>query len=241
MIDIKTLMAQTPATLRSGWERLSGTQQLMTRGLMLFGLLLAVGALVGGWAPNAIASDEASTYTGTAVASEFGRLRASLDTKSGELALARLRLNRAEALLRYSARYRVPADLATLVYDVALGEGLDPELAFRLVNIESAFEVRAKSRANAYGLAQVQLATAHFYQPGITVEQLYEPERNLRIGFRYLRDLLATYGDVKLALLAYNRGPARVRALMEQGQDPDNGYPTSLMEGYPGGVGEGRF
>jgi len=149
--------------------------------------------------------------------------------------LVRLRLARAHALLTYSTRYRIPADLAELVFDVAVQEGLEPELAFRLVNLESAFNPRAKSHANAYGLAQVQLGTAKFYKRDITAEELYEPELNLRIGFRYLRDLLENYDDIKLALLAYNRGPSRLKTLIEEGVNPDNGYPSTLMEGYPGG------
>ncbi len=67
------------------------------------------------------------------------------------------------------------------------------------------------------------------------MERLFEPERNLRIGFRFLRDLLETYGDVSIALLAYNRGPSRVKDLIDAGRDPDNGYPSVLMEGYTGG------
>jgi soluble lytic murein transglycosylase-like protein len=214
-------------------RRLSGTQQLMFRGILLVGALVVLGTVVGGFAPSAIASGDSSTYTGTAVLSEFMRLRNSLDNTSGELELARLKLARAEDLLTYSARYRIPADLAALIYDVALSEGLEPELGFRLVNVESQFNVRAKSHANAYGLAQVQVATARFYEPDVTVERLLEPERNLRIGFRYLRDLVDTYGDVKLSLLAYNRGPMRVRTLLAEGRDPANGYASTLMEGYP--------
>lgn len=222
------------AALLSAWSRLSQTQRLSLRGAAIFGAVLIVAVLIGGWAPRAIANDD-TAYTGTAVLSEFRRLRASLDTATGELELVRLQLARAKALLKYSTRYRIPADLAELVFDVAVQEGLDPELAFRLVNLESGFDPRAKSDANAYGLAQVQLATARFYKADITADQLYEPELNLRIGFRYLRDLLDTYGDIKLALLAYNRGPMRVNTLMQEGLDPDNGYPSTLMEGYRGG------
>jgi soluble lytic murein transglycosylase-like protein len=206
----------------------------MMRGGGMFASLTLFATAVGGWAPAVLASDDTDAYTGTAVWSEFQRLRATLDTASGQLELVRLKLDRAEALLAYSARYRIPADLTALVYDVALREGIDPELAFRMVNLESGFNTRAKSRANAYGLAQVQVATARFYEPQITVEQLYEPGLNLEIGFRYLRDLLETYGDVRLALLAYNRGPSRINSLIQDGQDPDNGYPATVMEGYTG-------
>jgi soluble lytic murein transglycosylase-like protein len=234
MIDIKRISAEALAALRRGWNRLSATQKLMMRGGSLFAALMLFATMMGGWAPSALASDQTDAYTGTAVVSEFARLRASLDTTNGQLAVVRIKLERAEALIKYSSRYRIPADLSALVYDVALREGIDPELGFRLVNLESGFNARAKSRAYAYGLAQVQVATARFYEPQITVEQLYEPEMNLEIGFRYLRDLLETYGDVRLALLAYNRGPSRINTLMQQGEDPDNGYPGVVMEGYQG-------
>ncbi len=221
---------------RPSWDLLPATQRLMLRGLGLFASIVGLGAVVGFLAPHAVALDESDAYTGTAVLSEFRRLRATLDTTTSELELVKLKLARAEALLGYSTRYRIPGDLAALVFDIAVREGLEPELAFRLVNIESRFNTRAKSHANAYGLAQVQVATARFYEPDITEERLYEPELNLQIGFRYLRDLIDTYaGDIKMALLAYNRGPTRVKNLMEQGHNPDNGYPSALMEGYSGG------
>ncbi len=37
---------------------------------------------------------------------------------------------------------------------------------------------------------------------------------------------------MRLALLAYNRGPARVQELLDAGQDPQNGYATRIMRGY---------
>jgi soluble lytic murein transglycosylase-like protein len=236
MQSVKHINERLGTAVEQSWDRLPATKRLMIRGLGLFASVVGLGAVVGFLAPRAAAMADSDRYSGTAVLSEFHRLRASLDTTTGELELVKLKLARAEALLGYSTRYRIPADLAALVFDIAKREGVDPELAFRLINIESRFNTRAKSNAGAYGLAQVQVATAKFYDPDITAERLYEPELNLQIGFRYLRDLIETYaGDIKLALLAYNRGPTRVKTLMEQGHNPDNGYPSALMEGYPGG------
>ncbi len=235
MIHLKLIVQHIAAAVVETWDRLSATQRLTLRGVGLLGAVLAVGALAGAQAPRALASsDDDEAYTGTAVQSQFRHLRVSLDITEGELEIARLQLQRAEAVLHYSTRYQIPADMAELVYDVALSEGIDPELAFRLVRLESAFEPRARSHANALGLAQVQPATARFYAPTITPEQLYDPETNLRIGLRYLRDLLEAYGDAKLALLAYNRGPGRVKELMDAGQDPGNGYASRILEGYEG-------
>jgi soluble lytic murein transglycosylase-like protein len=66
----------------------------------------------------------------------------------------------------------------------------------------------------------------------LTVQQLYDRDTNLRLGFRYLRDLLDRYGaNLRLALLAYNRGPGRVEELLGAGKDPQNGYATRVMKG----------
>ncbi len=202
----------------------------MLRGLaMLVASLLLVSTVR---ALSARGDDRApgGAYTGTAIVNELSSLRNSLDRTSGELELMQLELERARALLDYSSRYQVPSDLVALIYDTALREGLDPGLAFRLVKVESDFNVRARSTAAAIGLAQVQLRTARFYHPGVTLERLFDPATNLRVGFRYLHDLLGTYqGNLRLALLAYNRGPAKVNQLLEGGREPGNGYATSVL------------
>lgn len=214
---------------------LSATQQLTLRGVGILAVVLAVGFAVGLQAPRAVAWDEAGgAYTGTAARSQFNSLRQSLNSTAGELELLRLKLGRAESLLEYSARYQITSDLADLIYGTALREGIDPDLAFRMVKVESDFTRGATSAAGALGLVQVQLATAKFYDANITTEELYDPATNLAIGFRYIRDLIEVYGDVKLALLAYNRGPSRIKKLLDEGHDPQNGYASLIMEGYAG-------
>ena len=41
--------------------------------------------------------------------------------------------------------------------------------------------------------------------------------------------------DLHLALVAYNRGPARVAALIAKGEDPRNGYSESVLRGIKRG------
>lgn len=216
---------------------LSATQALMLRGIGVFVAVLLIVTTVRGLAARPGTEAAGTDYTGTAVIRELSDLRRSLDRTSGELEVLQLELARSKALIDLSARYQVPADLAGLIYDTALREGLAPELAFRLVKVESNFDRRAKSKPGAIGLAQVMVNTARFYQPGITAERLYHPATNLTIGFRYLHDLLGTYqGNLRLALLAYNRGPAKVNQLLGIGEDPGNGYATSVMRGYQTGT-----
>jgi soluble lytic murein transglycosylase-like protein len=144
-------------------------------------------------------------------------------------------LQRTHHLFTYSRRYRISSDLAEAIYDAATDAGIDPALAFPLVRLESRFKERATSKVGAIGLTQLMLPTARFYRPGVTREELYDRDLNLRIGFSYLRDLIRQYkGNVQLALLVYNRGPTAVSLDRELGIDPSNGYDKIVMRGYRG-------
>jgi len=208
------------------------TQRLVWQGgLILTGALIV--SSLGGWARGASADDQPAPVTAPALLGELRALRQELDAKQGELEVARLQLSRANAIIGYSAEYKITADLASAIYDVALSEQLNPSLAFPLVRIESRFNPRAKSKAGALGLTQVLPSTARLYEPGLTTEQLYDRDTNLRLGFRYLRDLLERYdGNLERALLAYNRGPGKVEELLAAGRDPRNGYSANVLRGY---------
>ena len=222
-------------------RRLSRLKQgLLTAGFLAAAtfVVLQVRGPVGGVAEVAAA--------GVAVASpevsfQFGpdksvqELQHELDAARGELDLARTQMERMKRIIQYSSRYQIGADLAGSIVDIALAEGIDPELAFRLVQRESDFNPRATSPVGAVGLTQLMPATAQYFVRGITRERLYEPTINLRIGFRYLRGLIAEQrGDVKLALLVYNRGPVPVSAALAEGRDPSNGYDRYVTRGYKG-------
>lgn len=218
---------------RSSGPTVPATQKLILRGLGIFVALAAIGAALS-YRPNAARANHGEEpYTGTAATEELSRLHQSLDAASGELIVTQIELERARALLEYSAQFGIPADLAAAIYDAAQREGLDTDLAFEIVRIESNFDPDATSRVGAIGLTQVMLPTALYYSPSITAEELRDPTTNLRIGFRYFRYLLERYNeDVRLALLAYNRGPSRVGELLAQGRDPRNGYASSVINGY---------
>lgn len=133
---------------------------------------------------------------------------------------------------RAMQRYGISRDLAEDIYDHAVEADLDPSLAYGLVKTESNFDHRAVSNVGARGLTQLMPRTARWLMPGITTEDLYDREINLRLGFNYLRDLIDQYdGDVRLALLAYNRGPGTVDRVLARGGDPDNGYADMVLSG----------
>jgi soluble lytic murein transglycosylase-like protein len=197
----------------------------------------AVGFLVGNRKPAATDA-EAALVTKAPFRIDLSTdrtLATQLDSARGELELARTQLARANNIISYSTRYGIDAKLAGTIVDVAQAEGIDPELAFRLVKLESDFNPRATSPVGAVGLTQLMPSTARFYQKDITVQKLYNPNTNLRIGFRYLRGLVDEYdGNMKTALLVYNRGPVAVAKSRAQGDNPSNGYDRILTKGLRG-------
>lgn len=157
-------------------------------------------------------------------------------TGSGHgLDATRARLDRATAILDYAAQYRIPAELSTAIYDIAVAEGIHPALGFQLVKVESRFRATARSSRGAIGYTQIRLPTAREFLPTVTEARLAERDLNLRLGFRFLRTLVRRFdGDLALALVAYNRGPTRVDSLLVIGENPSNGYSEAVMRGLAG-------
>jgi soluble lytic murein transglycosylase-like protein len=85
--------------------------------------------------------------------------------------------------------------------------GLDPELVRAMVEVESGFAVAAVSPKGAAGLMQIMPGTGR----DLGLADAFDGASNLEAGIRYMRALMDAYGDVRLALAAYNAGPGRVK------------------------------
>ncbi len=104
-----------------------------------------------------------------------------------------------------------------IVQQEAVRQGLDPFLVTALIREESAFALRALSRAGARGLMQLmpqtaeQVARDHKVRLG-SAAPLETPEVNVQLGTLHLADLIRDNGgNLHLALAAYNAGQQQVR------------------------------
>src|SRR5689334_9381045 len=98
------------------------------------------------------------------------------------------------------------SDLDSLITKHSQRTGLDPELVRRLVRQESGGRTRAVSPKGAGGVMQLMPETAK----SLGVTNPFDPDQNIRGGTDYLKQQLDKFGDVNLALAAYNAGPGAV-------------------------------
>lgn len=104
---------------------------------------------------------------------------------------------------------------ADLITFYALKNDLDPALVAAVIEKESNFDPDAVSPMGARGLMQIMPTTFfEIEEPGDCTldivnraDCLFDPEVNIRVGTRHLRQLLDFYGgDTVLTLAAYNAG-----------------------------------
>jgi soluble lytic murein transglycosylase-like protein len=119
------------------------------------------------------------------------------------------------------------SDRARIAAALLQGErtsGIDALLLMSVMEEESAYRIRAKSRQGAIGLMQVRPATARDVAERNGIEwagedALYDPRRNVRIGAAYLAELKASMKSWDVALTAYHRGPTAARRLHRRAPD----------------------
>jgi hypothetical protein len=98
-------------------------------------------------------------------------------------------------------------ELLALVDEIATDVGLDPFLARAIIQAESAFNYKARSRTGALGLMQLMPQTAERFG----VLDPFDPRQNITGGTKYLRYLLDYFkGDLPKTIAAYNAGEGAV-------------------------------
>jgi soluble lytic murein transglycosylase len=106
----------------------------------------------------------------------------------------------------------LPLEHEDIIRRQADEKGVDAALIAAVIDTESKFE-NAESSAGARGLMQITPEAAEFIEKqsgGTTfnLDDLSDPEINIRYGTFLLKELLERYdGDTAAALAAYNAGP----------------------------------
>jgi len=148
----------------------------------------------------------------------------------------------AKILRRLSIRHtglteRERARLARTIIQESRAHDLDPDLVIAVIEVESAGYHLAVSRVGAMGLMQILPATGKEFAGKIGIEwlgkdTLFDPIVNVKLGTAYLRELADRYGDVSVALAAYNWGMGRIDRRLRRGDEVPSAYIGQVMRAY---------
>jgi soluble lytic murein transglycosylase-like protein len=129
------------------------------------------------------------------------------------------------------------AKLAHQVFDYSKEHGLDPLLVLSVIQVESDFASNAVSPMGALGIMQVMPATARSISERrgwdwTGENSLFEPSFNIRLATSYLSDLVAKFGSVEEALIAYNCGEGTMQELASNGLPLPRSYARRVLSVY---------
>ena len=131
------------------------------------------------------------------------------------LAVAAPTVKKAAEKVLYPATYRETVEAE------ATQHGVSPSLVMAVIHTESHFDPEAVSSAGARGLMQVTPLTLEWTQMRsealreLTKEDLFEAEKNIRVGVYVLALLGESFSDTETVLAAYNAGIGTVSEWLE--------------------------
>lgn len=122
-------------------------------------------------------------------------------------------------LAGWAMRQLYPRQYSQLVAREAEEFGLEEELVYAVIKAESGFQRDAHSRAGAMGLMQLTEPTFQWmageYPPENGGGDMFDANDNIHCGCALLRRLLDHYGELPVALAAYNAGIGNVDRWLE--------------------------
>jgi len=123
---------------------------------------------------------------------------------------------------------RFPLLYEELIFNYSEARDLDPFFVMGVIRAESTFRSHVTSPVGASGLMQIMPSTGEWLaeRMGIsfTVDDLFSPAYNIRMGTYYLRLLINMFGYTDTALAAYNAGMGNVTNWLADDRYSADGY-----------------
>lgn len=126
----------------------------------------------------------------------------------------------------YTVQYSEYVELYAQEYNV------DKNLIYAVIKAESNFDTKAESHKGAKGLMQLMYPTAQDVAKELKItideESIIDPKVNINIGTKYISNLIGKYGNIGVALAAYNAGSGNVdswilnNTIQKDGSDIEN-------------------
>ncbi|HCC07489.1 MAG TPA: lytic transglycosylase [Clostridiales bacterium] len=105
---------------------------------------------------------------------------------------------------------------------------VQPSLIYAIIKTESNFNNEARSHKDALGLMQIKDTTGEWLAKRLfirdyTIEKLYDPDTNIKIGTWYIKSLMTKYNDVDTAVASYNAGSGNMDKWLQDGEYSEDG------------------
>ena len=115
--------------------------------------------------------------------------------------------------------------------------GLPALLVLALIEQESHFRPKARGPGGSLGLMQLMPSSARAIAeehgiPWQGTRTLHDPVKNVHIGVLYLAHMRELFGDLHLAMAAYNIGPAAVQQRLDRGRSCKGPYVRGVLERF---------
>lgn len=125
-------------------------------------------------------------------------------------------------------------ELTRTILSEASRAELEPQLIVGLIHVESSGDPFAISNVGALGLMQLLPTTGEAMAIELGLEwngpeSLFDPNLNVRLGVRYLSQLVARFDSIDTALAAYNWGPTHIARALRRGRDVPARYSESVL------------
>lgn len=128
---------------------------------------------------------------------------------------------------KHAMKIYYPKKYSEIVAETAEKFNLDEDLIYSVIHAESKFDSDAVSHAGATGLMQITDETFEWinskYPPDSSQPSAFNPSDNIHAGAALLRLLIDTYGDIDVALAAYNAGMGNVGKWLDDKNYSSNG------------------
>jgi hypothetical protein len=112
---------------------------------------------------------------------------------------------------------RLDGQTQQFIYYLAKGYFIDFTFVMGLIRQESSFRPTIVSKWNDYGLMQINVANHDWLCEELGIDNLLDPEQNVRAGLYILRVLFEKYDDPAKVLMAYNLGEYGAKVLWDKG------------------------
>lgn len=137
--------------------------------------------------------------------------------------------NRDERLSAWSFQKKfMPTPYLKQVMQASEKMNVEPWMIWSIMRQESAFNMKALSTSNAFGLMQMIAPTAQEVATDLKTsvvlpDELFSPVRNITFGAYYLSKMKNTFdGHWPVAAAAYNAGPTRLKSWLKLRKDTED-------------------